>query len=81
MKDGEDRVHGLKVKLSDRSCRAKGLEEIYASLHSFFTELMEEALPFATMVVRDEIGTTTRDSDPDDVLLPPYVAKHSCYVR
>ena len=45
--------------------------EIYHSLNLFFTELKQEALPFATRIIRDETGLSTRDDDPDDLVLPP----------
>lgn len=65
----------------DESSRGKANVEIYASLNQFFTELKQEALPFAMRIIRDETRTTTRDDDPDDLLLPPYISKHSCFAR
>jgi len=63
------------------SNKGKANLEIYDSLHIFFSELKQEALPFATRIIRDETGTTTRDDDPDDLVLPPHISKHSCYAR
>ena len=73
-----DRRTGMK---EDESSRGKANVEIYASLNQFFTELKQEALPFATRIIRDETGTTTRDDDPDDLVLPPHISKHSCFAR
>ena len=63
------------------SSRGKHNIEIYHSLNLFFTELKQEALPFATRIIRDETGTTTRDDDPDDLVLPPHISKHQCFAR
>ena len=57
----------------------KALTEVYESMDVFFEKLKTEAQPFATRIIREETGTTTRDDDPDDVSLPPYFTKHKIY--
>ena len=81
MKDTADREHALKGKMDVESGRGKEMAEVYQSLHSFFTEVEDEALPFAMRLLRDETGTNTRDDNVDDVVLPPHVTKHSLYAR
>ena len=63
------------------SSRGKANIEIYCSLNLFFNELKQEALPFATRIIREETGATTRDDDPDELVLPPHVSKHHCFAR
>ena len=69
--EGPSFIHSGIGRTGDESSRGKANSEIYRSLHIFFTELKQEALPFATRIIREETGTTTRDDDPDDVVLPP----------
>ena len=71
--------HKLKGRKGNDSCKGKGNVEIYNSLHEFFNELKDEASPFATRVICEETGTTTRDDDPDEVSLPPSYSKHRVY--
>ena len=68
-------------KYGPDSCKGKANIEIYMSLNNFFNELKQEALPFATRIIRDETGTTTRDDNPNEVVLSPHVSKHSCFAR
>lgn len=75
------RAEQLTGRMELESNKGKANAEIYDSLHIFFTELKLEALPFATRIIRDETGTTTRDDDPDDLVLPPHISKHSCFAR
>ena len=56
--------------------KGKGKIELYVTLNSFFHELSNEGFPFATRLVREETGLTTRDDDPDNVVLPPSMSKH-----
>ena len=70
-----------KGKTGEQSSRGKQNIEVYNSLKTFFTELKKEALPFATRIVREKTGTTTRDDNPDDLVLAPHVSKHSIYAR
>ena len=74
-------IDGRKGRKGNESSRGKANLEIYESLNLFFNELKQEALPFATRIIRDETGTTTRDDDPDDLVLPPHISKHSCFAR
>ena len=74
-------IHAGIGRTGDDSSRGKHNLEIYYSLNIFFTELKQEALPFATRIIREETGTTTRDDDPDDLVLPPHISKHQCYAR
>ena len=56
--------------------------EVYESLQNFFTELKKEALlPFTTRIVHEKTSTTTRDDNPDNLVLTPHVSKHSIYAR
>ena len=64
-----------------QSSRGKHNLEVYESLHNFFLELKNEALPFATRIIREKTRTTTRDDDPDSLVLAPHVSKHSIYAR
>ena len=68
--DPAARTHGLKCKTGGDSSRGKEMKGINESLKLFFTELLEEGLPFATQIIRNETGTTTQDDNPDDVMLP-----------
>ena len=63
--------------------RSKGKAniELYITLNSFFDELANEGLPFSTRLVREETILTTRDNNPDNVLLQPHMSKHRCYAR
>ena len=70
-----------KRKIGVLSNKGKAYEEVYESMNLFFLELQEEVLPFATRIVRDITGLITRDNNPDDILLPPYLSKHKCYAR
>ena len=78
---GPDFIHAGKGKKDILSGRGKANVEAYQSLKLFFTDLKQEALPFATRIIRDETGRTTRDDDPDDLVLPPHISKHQCYAR
>eukprot|EP00957_Ditylum_brightwellii_P012411 937322-Ditylum_brightwellii.AAC.1 len=52
---------------------------MYASLDEYFNGLKSEAVPFATRMVRDECGMTTRDDNPDEVALSPNMTQGECY--
>ena len=73
--------HGLKNKTGSESNRGKGNKEVHESLHAFFEELKKESTPFATRIIRDVTGTTTRDDDLDAICLPPHMSKHRCYAQ
>eukprot|EP00957_Ditylum_brightwellii_P108188 8254567-Ditylum_brightwellii.AAC.1 len=45
----------------------------------FFENLKEEATPFATRIIREKTGLTTRDNNLDDVVLPLHLSMHHCY--
>jgi hypothetical protein len=72
-------INTLKGKKGVLSNKGKSNAEMYDSLSQFFENLKEEALPFATRIVRDESGTNTRDDDPDEIAIPPHLTKHKCY--
>ena len=72
---------GKKGRKGTNSNKGKHYIEIYASLHDFFKELEKEGLQFATRIIREETGMTTRDDNPDELVLPPHISKHSCYGR
>ena len=55
--------------------------ELYVTLNSLFGELANKGVPFATRLMWEDIGLTTCNDDPDDVLLPPHMSKHRCYSR
>ena len=57
------------------------MKGIHESLKLFFTELLEEGLPFATWIIRNETDMTTPDDNPDDVMLPPRITKRGCYKK
>eukprot|EP00957_Ditylum_brightwellii_P015066 1136749-Ditylum_brightwellii.AAC.1 len=73
------KAHSLKGIKGAKSCRQKSYGKIYGSLDEFFERLKEEATPFATRIIREQTGTTTRDDNPDDVVLPLYMTKHKIY--
>jgi hypothetical protein len=76
------KVHAKMGTKGILSNKGKIYEEVYASLDFFFTELKEQGTPFATRIIREETGLTTRDHDnPDDVALPPHLSKHRCYAN
>ena len=54
-----DRVHRLANKKEGQSSRGKQMLEVYDSLHSFFSDLLQDGQPFATRIIRDETGLTT----------------------
>ncbi len=78
---GPEFIHGNLGKKGEDSGHGKANIEVYESLNLFFNELKQEALPFATQMIRDETGRTTRDDDPDDLVLPPHISKHQCFAR
>ena len=45
------------------SSKVKANIDLYFTLNSFFDELVNEGLPFATRLIREETGLTTRDDD------------------
>ena len=74
-------THGNSGKTGLQSGKGKALRVVNESLHSYFGRLKEESTPFATRVIREEVGTSTRDDNPDDVCLPPHMSKRRCYKR
>ena len=64
-----------------RSNNTHCLIEAYESLDAFFSVLAEEGAPFATRIIREEVGLTIRDDNPNDVALPPHMTKRKCYAR
>jgi len=74
-------IHGGVGKTGVESGRGKNNLEVYESLTIFFNELKHEAAPFATRLIRDETGRTTRDDNPDEVVLAPHLSKHQCYAQ
>ena len=80
-KEDPFKVHGLRGKMGSLSSKGKGNVEIYDSLHHFFTDLEKEGLPFATRIVREETGLTTRDDYLNTVTLPPHVSRYKCYEK
>ena len=63
------------------SSKGKAKIKLYVTLYSFFDELANEGLPFTTRLVREETILTTRNDDPDEVVLTPHMRKHQCYAR
>eukprot|EP00957_Ditylum_brightwellii_P208101 15355869-Ditylum_brightwellii.AAC.1 len=45
------------------------------------TALKEETTPFTTQVVCEQTGTTYRDENPNDVMLPAHMGKHKVYFQ
>ena len=80
-KEPSARAHALNGKGGASSSRGKEMAEVNESLKLFFEELSEEGLPFATRIIRDETGMTTRDDEPDAVTLPPHITKRGCYEK
>jgi hypothetical protein len=72
---------GKKGRTGTDSNKGKYYIEIYDSLHDFFVELEKEGLQFSTRIIREETGTTTRDDNPEELVLPPHISKRSCYGR
>eukprot|EP00957_Ditylum_brightwellii_P010519 797275-Ditylum_brightwellii.AAC.1 len=56
--------------MAEESGRGKDMVEVYDSLDSLFEDLKQQALPFATQIVQNELGACTRDNDVDAVVLP-----------
>lgn len=75
------KIDARKTIVGVLSSRGKAYEPVYRSLDEFFTELAKEGLPFATRIIREETGMTTRDDNVDEVVLPPHESKHRCYAR
>ena len=59
--------------------KGKANIELYATQNSFFDKLANEVLTFATRLVQEETGVTTRNDDTDGVVLPTQMSKHRCY--
>ena len=74
-------LHGLVGRTGFNSNRGKGSVNWKISLDSFFEELKEISMPFATRIVRKETGTTKRDNNPNDVMLPPHLGKRKLYAK
>ena len=74
-------AHGLIGRTGAQSCKGKSYSEIDTALHEFFQALSKEGLPFATRLVRERVGLTTRDDNPDDVSLPPHFSKRQLYAK
>ena len=49
------------------------MRDVYDSLYIYFQEMKNDGLPFATCVICEEIGLTTRDDNIDEVALPPHL--------
>ena len=73
--------HGHFGKVGADTNRGRKFGEMDDSLHAFFIEVQSEGLPFATRIIREKTGLTTRDDDPDDVTLPPHMTKRRIYTR
>eukprot|EP00957_Ditylum_brightwellii_P209112 15360387-Ditylum_brightwellii.AAC.2 len=74
--------HGLKNCVGTASCRGKKAVDWREYLKQYFEGLKSnECTPFATRVIRELTGTTTRDDDPDNVALPPHMGKRKVYER
>ena len=76
-----DIVNAKKGKMAVLISKSKANIELYVTLNSFFDELANEGLPFATRLVREETRSTTRDDYPYDVVLLLHMRKHRCYSR
>ena len=74
-------INAKRGKIGVLSSKGKANIELYATLNSFFDELANEGLTFATILVQEETGLTTCNDYPDDVVLPPHMSKHLCYAR
>eukprot|EP00957_Ditylum_brightwellii_P146870 11181402-Ditylum_brightwellii.AAC.1 len=81
MKSADERIHQAKGKLSNSSSCGREIRGVNLSLEFFFNKLKEEAPPFATWIIREKVGMSTRDDDPDNVVLPPHITKRGCYAR
>ena len=73
--------HGLKGKTGAQSNKGKSSQDWRDSLKDYFEQLKNESVPFATRIVREQTGLTSRDDDPDLVALPPHMSKRRCYAR
>ena len=73
-------VNKNRNKKGTESAWGKKNAEVNASMHEFLNDLKQNhSLPFATRLVRDETGLTTRDDDVDEVALPPNYSMRRCY--
>eukprot|EP00957_Ditylum_brightwellii_P206254 15347570-Ditylum_brightwellii.AAC.1 len=52
-----------------------------SSMHEFLEEIQKDTLPFAMRIIRDKLGMNLRDDDPDDIVLPLCMMKHSVYAQ
>ena len=71
-----DIVNAKKGKMAVLISKSKANIELYVTLNSFFDELANEGLPFASRLVREETRLTTHNNYPDNVLLPNHMIKH-----
>ena len=74
-------INTKRGKMGVLSSKGREKIELYGTLNSFFDKLPNEELTFAKRLVQEETGLTTRDDDPDDVVLSPYMSNHRCYAR
>ena len=57
------------------------MKETRKSLEMFFEEIFMERQPFATRIIRPEVGVQLRNDAIDDVVLSLCVSKQSYYAR
>ena len=69
-------INAKRGKMGVLSSKGKTNIYLYVTLNSFFDELANEGLPFTTRLVQEETGLTTRNDDPDDMVLPPHMSKN-----
>ena len=73
--------HGLKGETGAQSNKGKSSQDWRDSLKDYFEQLKSESVPFATRIVREQTGLTSRDDEPDLVALLPHMSKRRCYAR
>ena len=61
---------GLSGRIVIESNRGREMTAIHMALHEFSGALKNESTLFATILIYEATGMTTRDDDPDDVALP-----------
>ena len=69
-------INAKRGKMGVLSSKGKANIYLYVTLNSFFEKLANEGLPFATRLVQEKARLTTRNNDPDDVVLPPHMSKN-----
>ena len=69
-------INAKRGKMDVLSSKGKAKVELYVTLNSFFDELVNERITFSIILVQEETRLTTRNNNPNNVVLPPNMSKH-----